>query len=745
MRVFLKTSHRTAEICTWLGDTNDVLYELNPDTGEAERVGDSTKFGQNRSDPAALASFGSPAELYALFYNTPTVYRLNTTTGAATSVADASAPSGSVPEALNRSRRQTLCTGPKPRPGCGSCRSPATRSPPVAEPVRSGFGVNEDLPGGIAAGYTRPSGYEIGSSTGTITYTGSSAPHGVYTLYAQVRDVEGSDDSVAGSGDDSIAGSGDGDWDDTVPVTVVVQNRAPSFSAGNFSYEIAPGSDGRITPVAVGSPSAMDPEGQSLTYSLRASDPSKRMYMTGYTTSALYALDSTTGIAARVGGAVQFGVAEDLPRGMAWHNGQLYMIGAGNDSLYTLDIVTGVATLVADKQQITGSSGLIWLQGLASHGGELYLTTILPARLYRVDLDTLTGTRIGEDGFGSVDEEHPYDIASHGSPAELYMIGAGNDRLYTLDTASGAATRVGTNTQFGLDYEFSPVALASHDDSLYMTGTTDDHLYRLDTITGAATRVGSSNAFGIGEPYASGIATGYSRPEGFTVNADTGEILYIIAAAEPGVHTLYVQVSDGRDAANAADSTVDDTALVVVTVPNRAPSFAQDSYEFTILPGTDGSVTAQAIGTAAASDPDGDTVSYSLRAADPPGRMYMAGTDGNALLHARQFHRRGRPRGRCLGLRCGCRRGAGAGLAQWQAPHGRGFCRRRRRHLHGGHHDRCRLTRPAAERSRSRARLSVLDRGDLAWRVPLPDRRRRHRQAVQGGSTRWYRGSARRR
>ena len=34
-----------------LGDANDALYRLNPNTGEAERVGSAAQFGQNRGDP----------------------------------------------------------------------------------------------------------------------------------------------------------------------------------------------------------------------------------------------------------------------------------------------------------------------------------------------------------------------------------------------------------------------------------------------------------------------------------------------------------------------------------------------------------------------------------------------------------------------------------------------------------------------------------------------------------------------
>ena len=78
----------------------------------------------------------------------------------------------------------------------------------------------------------------------------------------------------------------------------------------------------------------------------------------------LYSLDSTTGEAARVGTAEQFGISESFPLGMAWHKGELYMIGGGHAGLYKLDVITGEASLVATKDQITGSGGPRFLWAL---------------------------------------------------------------------------------------------------------------------------------------------------------------------------------------------------------------------------------------------------------------------------------------------------------------------------------------------------------------------------------------------
>ena len=353
--------------------------------------------------------------------------------------------------------------------------------------------------------------------------------------------------------------------------------------------------------------------------------------MLGTGTDGLYMLDSTTGaVTARIGAATRFGVNELQPHGLAWHNGRLYMTGYFLNSLYTLDVTTGEATrIVIDVPGI--------LTGVASHNGELYaiartLGSNATGRFYSVDLDTSTFTRIGGDDFG-VDETSAVSIASHGSPAVLYMIGSDTDALYTLDAATGMAARVGSSQAFGVD-EHKPSELSSHAGSLYMTGSTHDALYELDTITGEAARVGTSQAFGISEHYPGGIASGYRMPEGFALDAVTGEIAYTGGPAVPGVHVLYVQVSDGKDPDAAADAAVDDAVRVTVTVPDQAPVFSHISYGFGMLPGTDGTGTARPVGAVTAADPEGDAVSYSLEsvsASDSVEPVYMTGDSSDAL------------------------------------------------------------------------------------------------------------------
>ncbi len=59
------------------------------------------------------------------------------------------------------------------------------------------------------------------------------------------------------------------------------------------------------------------------------------LYMVGYDNDALYIVDTTTGVATRVGSAIDFGVNERVPSGLAAIDSTLYMVGE-NAVLYTV-------------------------------------------------------------------------------------------------------------------------------------------------------------------------------------------------------------------------------------------------------------------------------------------------------------------------------------------------------------------------------------------------------------------------
>ena len=78
------------------------------------------------------------------------------------------------------------------------------------------------------------------------------------------------------------------------------------------------------------------------------------------------------------------------------------------------------------------------------------------------------------------------------------MVGRTTSALYTLNTMTGAATRVGNSNQFGVG-QTRPAGLASHSNgNLYMVGAVPNRLYALNTSTGAATAIGPER-FGVNE------------------------------------------------------------------------------------------------------------------------------------------------------------------------------------------------------------------------------------------------------
>ncbi len=84
----------------------------------------------------------------------------------------------------------------------------------------------------------------------------------------------------------------------------------------------------------------------------KAWPPRQYSLYVGSNNDVLYTVDTTKGVATRVGSATQFGVSETFPRGMAAIGSTLYMVGDGNDVLYTVDTTTGVATRVGSATQL---------------------------------------------------------------------------------------------------------------------------------------------------------------------------------------------------------------------------------------------------------------------------------------------------------------------------------------------------------------------------------------------------------
>ena len=209
------------------------------------------------------------------------------------------------------------------------------------------------------------------------------------------------------------------------------------------------------------------------------------------------------GRAIRIGSADQFGVSENFPRGLAALNGVLYMAGESNKALYSINTEDGTAQQIG---VFVLSKNNIFSFGLGALGGTLYMVEDATDALYTVNPANGEASQVGSvNNFdfpgGSNAAVIPSDLASFNGT--LYMVERDTDALYSLNTTTGAATRIGSANRFGVD-ERSPRGLASFNGKMYMTG--NSILYELSPDTGVATRIGSVADFGVNEIRSSGLA-----------------------------------------------------------------------------------------------------------------------------------------------------------------------------------------------------------------------------------------------
>ena len=105
-----------------------------------------------------------------------------------------------------------------------------------------------------------------------------------------------------------------------------------------------------------------------------------------------------------------------------------------------------------------------------------------------------TGT---SDIAGVFHGDNEIDAIYHGTtnvyqstPPRLYLLNTTNDRLEIADENLRSSSRVGRTTRFGTN-ERDPRGLASYGGNLYMIGDDQLGIYTLDTSTGRATRIGT--------------------------------------------------------------------------------------------------------------------------------------------------------------------------------------------------------------------------------------------------------------
>ena len=361
--------------------------------------------------------------------------------------------------------------------------------------------------------------------------------------------------------------------DTTVTVTVTDAAEAPAFGDGSYAFELAENADGRANGLSLGRVLATDPDGDEVRYSLTGGNE-------------LFTVDETSGELYYVG------PGEDYESGVTSYE----LTVRASDAAHTVD--TTVTVTVTDAAEAPAF-------GEESYAFEL--AENVDGRVNRLSLGTVTATDPDSD-------------------AVRYSLAGGNDSsLFAIEETSGELFYVGA----GEDFEGGVT-------SYELTIRASDGTHTIDTtVTVTVTDAAEQPAFGE-ESYAfelaenaDGRANGLSLgrvlatdPDGdevrysltggnelFTVDETSGELYYVGPGEdyESGV-TSYELTVRASDAAH----TVDTTVTVTVTDAAEAPAFGEESYAFELAENVDGRVNRLSLGTVTATDPDSDTVRYSL-------------------------------------------------------------------------------------------------------------------------------------
>jgi DNA-binding beta-propeller fold protein YncE len=235
------------------------------------------------------------------------------------------------------------------------------------------------------------------------------------------------------------------------------------------------------------------------------------------------------------------------------HAGTVYGLRDGDPGeLYTIDKSTGAATLVT---QIQGYSSLV---GLEYMSGKLYATDIFGDSNLFGTIDPITGafTGISDQGFSV----NWHSLAGDESANLLYTIDFDSSHLLSI-------TPTGTITDIGASTFMSGLAFDSINSILY--GADGSSLFTINTATGAATAVGAFDAtlgnIGLAFDPSDGILyMNDSLGNFYTVNTGTGAATLIGSNGVDNINGLAVIPDSGGAVPEPGTSVLAASALVAL-------------------------------------------------------------------------------------------------------------------------------------------------------------------------------------
>ena len=156
------------------------------------------------------------------------------------------------------------------------------------------------------------------------------------------------------------------------------------------------------------------------------------------------------------------------------------------------------------------------VKGVTMMNGVMYLLDQTTPALYTVDRSSGAATRVGAATDFGVSETQPAGLTSR--DGELYMLGGDNGALLRLSAITGEAV-----VASGLgSSETSPIGLAALAGSFYVVDDDSDLLHIIDGDTGLAYPVGDSGGFGVAEHQPTGLTV--IDGELFVVGQDTDQL-----------------------------------------------------------------------------------------------------------------------------------------------------------------------------------------------------------------------------
>ena len=476
----------------------------------------------------------------------------------------------------------------------------------VAATDPDGDTVSYSLAGGNESGL-----FTIDASSGEVFYVGSGEDHesgaDPYALTVRASDEEHSTDT-------------------TVTVTVTDVAEMPAFGESSYAFALAENADGSTNRIVLGTVAATDPDGDTVSYSLA-----------GGNESGLFTIDASSGEVFYVG------LGEDYESGV----GPFELAVQASDGTHTVD--TTVTVTVADVAESSGVS--------EPAGGDLAQDR------------TTTGVAVVDGGpvTGNIESVLDRDwFAVELRAGQRYVVeqrGRSTDDgtlidpyLFGLYDASGRRIPGTTAPDGGVDINSRLMFTAPRDGTYYIAAAGNGEEYSGRGTYEVEVRVvpapvfaqqsyalsvaehadGSANRIMLGTVAATdedGDTVSYSLAGGnesglFTIDASSGEVFYIGSGedyeSDADPYALTVRASDG-------EHSTDTTVTVTVTDVAEAPAFGESSYAFDLAENADGSTNRIVLGTVAATDPDGGTVSYSLAGGNESGLFTIDASSGEVF------------------------------------------------------------------------------------------------------------------